>query len=86
MTEFEKGIIREYRSIMAHMERTIASVHGVLTKAETDRRDRLEAQLINCGLSRVMTAEDVQNYHYNRLERVMAKAFLSFEAPGSREK
>jgi len=66
MTEFEKGIIREYRSIMAHMERTIASVHGVLTKAETDRRDKLEAQLINCGLSRVMTAEDVKNYHYNR--------------------
>jgi len=66
MTEFDKAIIRDYRTIMNHIERTVASVHGVLTKDDNDQRDRLEAQLINRGLSHAMTVEDVKNYYYNR--------------------
>jgi hypothetical protein len=65
MTEFDKAIIREYKMIMGRMERTVASVHGVLTSADNDQRDKLEAQLINRGLSHAMTAEDVENYYYN---------------------
>jgi hypothetical protein len=63
MTEFDKGIIRDYRSIMDHITRTVASVNGVVTKAENDQRDKLEAQLMNRGLSHVMTDEDVEDYY-----------------------
>jgi hypothetical protein len=66
LTEYNKDIIREYRRHKDHIERTIASVHGVLTKDDTDQLDKLETQLINRGLSCAMTAEDVQNYHYNK--------------------
>ena len=65
MTEFDKGIIRDYRSIMDHIARTVASVHGVVTKSENDQVDKLETQLINRGLSHVMTTEDVENFYYN---------------------
>ena len=58
-----KGIIRDYRSIMDHITRTVASVNGVVTKAENDQRDKLEAQLMNRGLSHVMTDEDVEDYY-----------------------
>jgi hypothetical protein len=66
MTEFDKGIIRDYRSIMDHITRKVASVHGVVTKAENDQVDKLEAQLMNRGLSHAMTEEAVEDYHYNR--------------------
>jgi hypothetical protein len=66
LTEYNKDIIREYRRHKDHIERMVASVHGVLTKDDIDQLDKLEAQLINRGLSCAMTAEDVQNYHYNR--------------------
>jgi hypothetical protein len=65
MTKSDKAIIRDYRIIMDHIERTVASVHGVLTKADSDQRDKLEAQLINRGLSHAMTAGNVENYYYN---------------------
>jgi len=66
MTEFDRGLIRDYRWIMERIARTVASVHGVVTKAENDQVDKLEAQLMNRGLSSAMTAEDVENYYYNR--------------------
>jgi hypothetical protein len=66
LTEYNLDIIRKYRRHMDHIERTVSSVHGVLTKDDIDQRDKLQAQLINRGLSCAMTAEDVQNYHYNR--------------------
>ena len=66
MTEFDRGLIREYRSIMSHIERTVASVFGVLTKANIDQRNKLETQLIDRGLSHAMTVEDVENYYYDR--------------------
>ncbi|KKN17929.1 hypothetical protein LCGC14_0960750 [marine sediment metagenome] len=28
MAEFEKGLVRDYKSIMAHIERTVSSVPG----------------------------------------------------------
>jgi len=65
MTKFDKAIIHDYRMIMGRIERTVAGVHGVLTNADIDQRDKLEAQLINRGLSHAMTVEDVENYYYN---------------------
>jgi len=70
MTEFDKGIIRDYRSIMDHIARTVASVHGVVTKSENDQVDKLETQLINRGLSDAMTDEAVEDYHYNERYRL----------------
>ena len=66
MTEFEKGLVRDYKSIMAHIERTVSSVHGILTKANIDERGKLETQLVNRGLSHSMGAEALENYHYYR--------------------
>jgi hypothetical protein len=65
MTKFDNAIIHDYRMIMGRIERTVAHVHGVLTNADIDQRDKLEAQLINRGLSHVMTTEDVENFYYN---------------------
>jgi hypothetical protein len=65
MTKSDKAIIRDYRIIMDHVERTVASVHGVLTKADIDQVDKLETQLIIRDLSHAMTAENVENYYYN---------------------
>ena len=66
LTDYNLDIIRKYRRHKDHIERVVSSVHGVLTKDDIDQLDNLEAQLINRGLSCAMTAEDVQNYHYNR--------------------
>ena len=60
LTESNKDIIHEYRRYMNHIKLKIGSIHGVLTKADTDQRDKLEAQLINCGLSRAMTTKDAE--------------------------
>lgn len=74
MTEFEKGLIQDYKASLAHIEQTTASVHGVLTKRDIDYRDRLEMQLVNRGLSHVMSAEALSNYcyHHNRPMRQAA--------------
>jgi hypothetical protein len=66
MTEFDRGIVRDYLSLMDHITRTVASVHGVVTRNAIDQIDRLEAQLVNRGLSHFMTTENLENYHYNR--------------------
>ena len=64
MTEFEKGLIQDYRSILLHIEQVVASVHGVLTKREIDQRDRLERQLVHRGLSNILSTESLSNYYY----------------------
>ena len=66
MTKFEEGLVQDYKAHLSYIERTVASVHGILTKNDIDRRDSLENQLINRGLSRYMSVEAVQNYHYHR--------------------
>jgi len=37
-----------------------------LDKNACDQRDKLEAQLINRGLSRILRPEDLENFHYTR--------------------
>ncbi len=65
MTEFDKGLVQNYKSLMTHIERVVSSVHGILDKNTIDLRDSLETQLVTHGLSRFMRAEDLENYHYN---------------------
>ena len=60
----QTNLIRDYKSCIEFIERTVASVHGVLTKADVDNCDRLEAQLVYHDLKHVMTAEALDNYYY----------------------
>ncbi len=65
LTIFEQGIIQDYKSHLDYIERTVASVHGILTRNDIDRRDSLEAQLVNRKLSRFMSTEALDNYRYH---------------------
>jgi hypothetical protein len=68
LTIFEQGIIQDYKTHLAYIEHTVGNVHDVLTRNDIDRRDSLERQLVNRGLSHVMSAEARSNYcyHHNR--------------------
>lgn len=64
-TKFEQGIIQDYKFHMSYIERITANIYGVLTKADTDWRDKLERQLVNRGLSRFMSTEALDDYRYH---------------------
>ncbi len=65
LTIFEQGIIQDYKFHLDYMEKAVASIHGVLTRNDIDRRDSLEHQLVNRNLSRFMSTEALDNYRYH---------------------
>jgi hypothetical protein len=53
MTTETQDINSEYLALRRRMIRAVASVHGVITQAENDRRDELEALLTADEIARV---------------------------------
>ena len=78
MTKSDRAIIRDYGTIMNHIERTVASVHGVLTRDAIDQRDKLEAQLIRRGLSHAMGDKEMTFNKWLRQCDVVVSSKLGF--------